>query len=156
MRGDDDQCFQAGCTGYLSKPLNSEQLLATLKEILVPLPDASENSGSHDYSQTPLKSDLPIEDPEFAEIVSEFIDQFSVKMESMQKAVHGYDFSQLRQLGHWLKGAGGMAGFPILNEAGKRLEECALANDLEAVKQILELLESISSRLRNSDGTLVY
>lgn len=156
MRGDDDQCFQAGCTGYLSKPLNSEQLLTTLKEILVPLSDTSENSGSRDLSQPPLKSALPIEDPEFAEIVSEFIDQYSLKMASMLKAADRHDFRQLRQLGHWLKGAGGMAGFPILNEAGKRLEESALANDLEAVKQILELLGSISSRLRNSDGTLVY
>jgi len=34
MKGDKDKCFEAGCDGYLSKPIIKEELLKTLNECL--------------------------------------------------------------------------------------------------------------------------
>ena len=40
----------------------------------------------------------------------------------MQRAVVEQKFEELNQLAHWLKGAGGTAGFPVLTQLAKRLE----------------------------------
>ena len=47
-----------------------------------------------------------MEDPEFREIVQEFVERLQPRMATMQQAFQKRDFQELAQLAHWLKGAG--------------------------------------------------
>ena len=49
MKGDEEKCLSAGCSGFLSKPINIEKLLQTLSKVLEensPAKDSRHNAGS--------------------------------------------------------------------------------------------------------------
>lgn len=50
MRDDEKQCEEAGCTGFLAKPINSRRLFATLQQLLPP--EKVDSSGSQVISDT--------------------------------------------------------------------------------------------------------
>ena len=72
-----------------------------------------------------LESTLPIEDPEFLEIVQEFADRLHEQIGEMQKAWERKELSQLASLAHWLKGSGGTAGFNAFTNPAAKLEQLA-------------------------------
>ena len=61
-----------------------------------------------------LFSTLPTEDPDFREIVEEFIPRLHDQLAAMQRALDAQDLPELARLAHWLKGAGGRRDFPLL------------------------------------------
>ena len=92
--------------------------------------------------KAPLVSRLPMEKPQFREIVERFIGRLDEQLTSMQAAWDCRDFDELAGLAHWLKGTGGSVGFDEFGDPSARLEIAAkdqLADDIEA--SILELRE---------------
>ena len=100
-----------------------------------------------------LTSTLPTEDPDFREIVEEFVDRLHTQVGAMQRALGRGDLDELARLAHWLKGAGGSAGFPALTAPAKHLETLVKndqCDDIEnAIADLLEITAGSSSR-RNS------
>ncbi len=165
MKGDQDKCNAAGCSGYIAKPIDGDHLVRTIAETIhgsrrplddgevpglgglappspspstqgadrVPPADAPTASGP------PLYSTLDTEDPDFREIVLEFADRLQEKADAMQDAYIRNDYQELACLAHWLKGAGGTAGFPGFTQCGARLEW--LAQDRQASEIELALAE---------------
>ena len=74
MKGDEERCRESGCTGYLSKPVNAERLLAALAEEIGG-DEIEESSGEekHRREAGALISTLPLDDAEFRDIVDEFV-----------------------------------------------------------------------------------
>ncbi len=70
-------------------------------------------------------STLPMEEPEFREIVAEFVPVLELKLKSMREAFGNGDFNELARLAHWLKGAGGTVGFHEFSEPALELEQAA-------------------------------
>ncbi|MEM7785097.1 MAG: ATP-binding protein, partial [Planctomycetota bacterium] len=93
---------------------------------------------SHDG---PLECSLPIEIPEFREIVEEFIPKVQSQLKLMLKTCKNGDFRELRALAHWLKGAGGTVGFLQFTQPAAQLEKLAISGkaSLEMVDKIREL-----------------
>lgn len=99
-----------------------------------PLP-ASDHSPAHSSASADLDSPLPIEDAypcelptddtEIREVVMDFVDGLPSRIEKMQEAIEQDDLEQLRQLAHWLKGAGGTVGFDCFTQPAARLEALA-------------------------------
>jgi CheY-like chemotaxis protein/HPt (histidine-containing phosphotransfer) domain-containing protein len=151
MRGDSEQCFGAGCSDYLSKPINPEKLLEKIALILagtgssasIPIIDLDEL----DTSNERLVSELPTDDPEFAEIVCEFIERASEKLAEMHTAFEEGDMLELAQLSHWLKGAGGTSGFPILTEKARELEHAVNRGNWGEIEVSLSELGDMISRM---------
>jgi len=118
MRGSEEKCRQAGCSGFMTKPIDMDKLIGTIAGLLghVPskksaepaahpargpllLPPHSPADGTNRAEQpaenqgslaagdaAPLVSSLPTDDPEFAEIVVEFVDRLCEKMDEMDRA----------------------------------------------------------------------
>ena len=151
MKGDQDKCNEAGCSGYITKPIDGNHLVRTVAETVQglrrPLDDrevqslgdletappsspAQRGDGVSPSelvaaSGPPLFSTLDTEDPDFREIVLEFADRLNEKADAMQDAYVRKDYQELACLAHWLKGAGGTAGFPGFTQFGARLEMLA-------------------------------
>lgn len=102
--------------------------------------------GESEVVQEPLRSILP-DDPEFDEIVRDFVPQLAGKIEEMEQALAQQDFETLFGLGHWLKGAGGTCGFVEFSEPGLEIENSAKARDEEACQACLSVVRSMHSRI---------
>jgi two-component system sensor histidine kinase/response regulator len=147
MKGDEERCRAAGCTGYLTKPINSDRLLNTVASVLQSSQDASEETEDRSNSAQSLKSDLPMDDPEFREIVIEFVDRLHANLDKMRAAASVKDYQTLGGLAHWLKGSAGTAGFNALTAAALPLEHAVQEGDPAAIAVYLSEITQLAHQI---------
>ncbi|MCA9266639.1 MAG: response regulator, partial [Planctomycetales bacterium] len=162
MKGVEHECLEAGCTRYLSKPIDMDLLVATLIEEIggeladasVPVKPSVDNAPSRqkdmadfDAVATPITSTLPLDDDEFRQIVNDFIDRLHEQMAAFVDAFKSGDLQEVAVLAHWLKGAGGTAGFAGFTEPARVLEQHAKAADTAAVRSSLRKIAGLVKRI---------
>lgn len=95
----------------------------------------------------PIHSELPHEDPAFADLVSEFVTGLDARLRGMKEAAAQVDFDNLRSLAHQLKGAGGGHGYAVLTHVAGVLEEQALAKQIDDCRRSIEELGALVRRV---------
>jgi HPt (histidine-containing phosphotransfer) domain-containing protein len=156
MKGDREKCHQAGCSGFLSKPINVDELVRTVSSAVGGSRHGRPASDSSDQTPRPaadlplvreVRSLLPTDDPELRAIVVEFAQTLEVRLGEMEEACRRQEFPELSRLAHWLKGAGGTVGFDHFTAPAKELEQSAkdgrAEGAAEALRQIRELEEHL-------------
>jgi len=107
MRGDERKSLEAGCTGYLSKPVDIDLLVRTVSDALAHARSdvRQETPGPVQQAATtigpPIASSLPSR-PEFRPIIEKFVDKLHDKLDAMQTAYEAEDLDELAELAHWL------------------------------------------------------
>ena len=155
MKGEQEKCKAAGCSGYISKPIDVNRLIDALAALMdgQPAPttarmsDLVEQASETPPDASPITSKLPTDDPAFREIVVEFTDRLRSQLQAMQDAWAEKDRGALTFLAHWLKGAGGTVGFPIFYNPAARLEAIAESGDLEDIRLAIDELLELSKRV---------
>jgi len=194
MAGDEKKCREAGCTAYLPKPIDADQLVQLLSELLPEKPSAAQaparensrrktsehqsaglqasrpqeapNEAAPDapsspsapraprasghspaFAEEPLCSSLPVDDPDFREIVEEFIERLHQQVAAMKAALAAGDMAALARLAHWLKGSGGTAGFDVFTQPARQLEQLAKQGHKELATGALETIERLAARV---------
>ncbi len=97
-------------------------------------------------SQAPIHSRLAAH-PRLARVVRTFARTLPAKLQLMQEALAARRFTELGELAHWLKGAGGTVGFDAFFEPARQFELHARRQDLAALENDLQLLQAMASRL---------
>jgi signal transduction histidine kinase/CheY-like chemotaxis protein/HPt (histidine-containing phosphotransfer) domain-containing protein len=151
MKGDQQKCEAAGCSGYLSKPVNMDELIATLKSSTAAesMHDGSSVLGEAKMAnqRTALHSTLPTDDPAIREIVQEFVNSLPGRIEAMCAALDANEYDELVQLAHSLKGCGGTAGFGCFTQPAGQIEQSAKTQETNDIKASLNELKSLSQLL---------
>ena len=94
-------------------------------------------------------------DSELQSIVPEFLENRKADCRLIDSLLNNDSFSEIRTLGHRMKGAGGSYGFDEISVIGEIIEEASLAGDKEtiagAVMRLSDYLERISVVYINTD-----
>jgi CheY-like chemotaxis protein len=150
MTGDMQKCLDAGCTAYLSKPIDPGKLLESILELLPErtAADSHVEKARPRRAEATLVSTLPVGDAEFREIVEEFIGELAEQLRALQAAHVRGDCKEIASIAHWIKGAGGTAGFDALTQPAATLEKLARnAGSTEQLSRVIDELVRLFDRI---------
>jgi PAS domain S-box-containing protein len=129
LKGDQEKCVAAGCTGYLTKPIKQQVLLQAIKEHSTGAPATSKEEGSG-------KGMIVVRaNPKFADLIPGFLLNRRQDVVAMLDALDRGDFETVQNLGHGMKGAGGSWGFQWITDIGAALELAAESSDNDASRR---------------------
>ena len=94
-----------------------------------------------------IPSELVQQDEEFAYLVEAFLNRIPERIGQLETALAEQNFEALRSCAHQLKGSGGGYGYPMLTTCAARLEQQAVAAELQACQAGVEELKNLVSRL---------
>jgi signal transduction histidine kinase/DNA-binding response OmpR family regulator len=167
MQHAEQECLDAGCSGFLTKPIDFDRLILTLAEIAgLEVTTAAEQIDSKEIvkpdatvgfaDKEPILSTLPVHKERFRLIVEQFVHRLDERFDAMQEALEQRDGPQLVELGHWLKGASGNCGFAAVADVALKLEESGKEGDLTAAETILRELRELRARIEVPERVEVF
>lgn len=141
------KCLEAGCTAFVSKPIDLDHLVALIGRML-----AASDPQQVCSERTPCRSataDDADDDPAFHAIARDFLASLDEVLDRVRQAHDAGDFDTLAEIGHSLKGSGGTLGFPDLTALGARLETAARAAERQsldaAIAELTEFIERFAA-----------
>jgi len=161
MKGFEQEILAAGCTGYVTKPIDIDLLLGTLAEKLggrrvpgapaaprpaapPPIPELRDVVSSADGP--PIVSRLATH-PKLRPAIRRFAGRLDEQLVAMDAARDAGDFKELANLAHWLKGAGGTVGYDDFTAPARNLETFAKAGDGPGADAALREIRGLALRL---------
>ena len=168
MKGFEAQCLEAGYSGYLSKPINIDQFMELMAQLLggrkvkrdaepVPLPEISQDV-QHEKKPVadlgPIVSKLPVHIKKFRHIIVRFVKRLDQQLDAIEKAEARGDLKAVAELAHWLKGAGGTVGFDVFTEPAAQLEIHAKKGNAAQIKPSIANLRQLAKRIVAPEGEI--
>lgn len=151
IKGDREQCLEAGMDDYLSKPVQKEQIVNLIDQLLN---QESEDQGetnmsnSDDYSETEGSLAAPIDANTLLkrcfgsiELVSALLKEFEdtgwERIEEIQQRANEEDLSAVIHAAHSLKGACGTLCANSLRELSALIEQAGHGEDLGEIESLI-------------------
>jgi len=161
MKGFEAQCLEAGYTNYLSKPINIDQFMELMGQILggrkvkwdldsTKVSDISQDvqpEEKQDADIGPIVSRLPAHIKKFRDIIVRFVKRLDEQLDALEKAAACGDLMTVAELAHWLKGAGGTIGFDVFTEPAAQLEILVKKGEVLQIKPLIASLRQLAKRI---------
>jgi PAS domain S-box-containing protein len=154
MQGAEQECRDAGCSGFITKPINFDRLVTLLAQIAgievelagpVDEPQQDDSPVVDDTSE--IRSTLPIHKERFRLIVEEFVESLDQRFDAIEAALISGNLDELAELSHSLKGASGNCGLDPLSRVASRMEQSARANEPGAVPDLIGEIRKVRARI---------
>ncbi len=164
MKGDEKKCVDAGCDGYLSKPLDRQELHEVLAKYLTPLSAESNITAQNDSSPsgqdtstetnpTPIDTTKSIvdwhalsavcDDEEvISEITASICEDAPASMEKILTAVRERDFANLEMYAHRMKGSMATFGAKTVAACAAQLEQAGKDEDIKSAQAMIEQIQT--------------
>jgi CheY-like chemotaxis protein/HPt (histidine-containing phosphotransfer) domain-containing protein len=139
MQKDKDLCLQAGCDGFVTKPIDVNEFHEVLNKYLA--------AGSSEAEQLqPIVSDLR-DEPDLADMVRYFIKTLPADIDKLKQAASQGDWTTVKHVSHQLKGRGGGFGYPMVTEVASKIEFQLASENYPSVKSLVSELNHICQRI---------
>ena len=145
MEGDEQQALQAGCHGYIAKPIEAKDLIARIRGYLkhaVEPPAAPPAAVPAESLSAPQRLLLP--ESEMEDLQRSFLSDGLVQSRQLlTNLAAGIDVAGASKIVHQWSGTGGLIGFPNISELARDAENVLRTAPLkvEALRQCLTKLE---------------
>ncbi len=136
MKEDMQKCLDAGCSGYLSKPIRKTALIEAIMEF-----------APHTLRQDEKEKIIVRVSPVFEKLMPGFLENRQKDIAKITAALQEKDYETIRETGHALKGSGGGYGLPEISRLGADIENGVKNNNLEVLKPLLAELQDYLVRL---------
>ena len=161
MKGFEQECLDIGYSGYLTKPIDVDQFMELMADLLGGQLIQGEIGSSDMFSgmqegvaegtqvagASPIVSTLPRDNERFRELIARFATRLHEQLETLEQARIQGDLGEVASIAHWLKGAGGTVGFNEFTEPAGRLEMLAKEGREPEVAQAIAKLRGLAVRL---------
>lgn len=141
MSGDRAKCIDAGCTDYLTKPIEKRLLLQIVAKYL------TVKSPAEPIEQAETEPKI---DPDIAQFLPAFVADLPAQVTRLLELAAQQDIENLRAVLHQLKGTGGMYGLPQVTDVAERAEKQLI--ETGRLETALKEVESLVAMLRAVDG----
>jgi signal transduction histidine kinase/DNA-binding NarL/FixJ family response regulator len=130
-------CYDAGCSGFISKPIDREKFYSSLNKFL------SEKTIADQKPNTNQQSALH-------KLQLKFITSMPESLSTLEKAIIEKDLATIKKVLHSIKGMGGSFGYPEISQHALELEEIfekkGLDNMLNEIRPLQKTVQSLSPK----------
>ena len=176
MKGFEEECLNAGYSGYFSKPIDIDRFMEMMAGLLGGRPVEAERvlvlhakptdapimirglAGEPPTDREwPQARPLPTTEkpvisrlgsiPRFQNVILQFIGKLKQELNRAQAAWENQDLEELALIAHWLKGAGGTVGFDQFTEPAAKLINFAKTAQLEQAGETLQQVKRLSEAI---------
>ena len=150
MKEDKERCYQAGCSDFLSKPIDANILSETLEKYLAvndvdeKLTDAKPGDTS---SCGAVISLLAADGSKTRSLIEKFVNNLSNTVDTIEQLIQEQDWDNLSDTIHQLKGTSGNFGYPQVASLAEKMEKHIYAKDKEALVFDCVELKSMYQRI---------
>jgi CheY-like chemotaxis protein len=151
--GDREKCLAAGCTAYLSKPVERNTLIDCVAGYLAGRRPGNTPILSEPTAHAPLAPAEGLrstyaDDPAMGEAIAEFTSMLPHRVALMQMLFDGGKLPEVQQVVHQLKGAGGGYGFDDMTRLASQAEgtlkqDLPLESSRREVEALIALIRSV-------------
>jgi signal transduction histidine kinase/ActR/RegA family two-component response regulator/HPt (histidine-containing phosphotransfer) domain-containing protein len=164
LSGFEKEIVEAGCDGFLTKPIVIDTMLETLASRLGgeriersagPGTDAGALLAARPVA--PVAAALPADrapvvsrlagEPRFASLVARFAERLPARIAELRAAVDAGNGPEVADIAHWLKGSAGSVGFDAFTAPARDAENAARAGDLALAAGAVTEIESLAARI---------
>jgi len=165
MKGDRKRCLDAGMDGYISKPINTQELFDRINAVagvVGPAYRATEKTPRpHKDNGSPQNGRSTLEGPALVrlkkadgtplnlsgELLSTFVEDTPKKVLELKAAAQMSDATRLKDVSHYLKGSAMYIGAKRMSELCRELESLAASNNSGRLADAVSVLESEAQRV---------
>ncbi len=140
MASDIAQYKRGGFDGCLTKPIDKQAFIETLKEHLQEVPVEPEESG-------PVLPQVDMDDPVMARMLEKFLDGLAERVRMARCFTDGREWNNLKKEVHNLKGMGGSFGYPQLSELAGSMQFEITKEDITEVERSMQMLEQLAGAI---------
>ena len=151
MKGFEQECLDAGYSGYFSKPIDIDRFLEMMAELLGGQRVENDAGPALPAGSPPDRSRISSKlsnGKKFRPLIARFVVSLKERLHALEKAQGLGRLEEIAAFAHWLKGAGGTVGFDEFTAPAAKLEKLAKEGGSEPeIQQAMAQLTGLAERL---------